>query len=544
MNRLAASGAEATFDYCVVGAGSAGCLLANRLSADTRRRVLLLEAGGRDDWIWFHIPIGYIYSLGDPRADWCFKSEPEPGLGGRSIPVPRGKVIGGSSGINAMIYIRGQAADYDHWRQLGLVGWAWDDVLPFFMRHEDFVGGAGPHHGAGGELTVDAPRLAWPLLDAVRQAAIETGLRWIGDFNAGDNEGIAPLDVNQKKGWRWGAAKAFLRPALKRANLKLETGAHVERLLVEGRRAVGVRYRKGGKAIDARVGGEVVLAAGAIGSPQLLMLSGIGPAAHLMEHGIDVVLDKRGVGENLHDHLMIPLRYRVSGIGTLNERFNSPVGRVAMGLEYALWRRGPLTMAPSQLGIFCRASEDSGTADLGYNVIPYTRSSTAARALDRQPGLTMAVYDLRPTSRGALRLKGPDPSAAPSIFFNYLATDRDRRVAANAVRRTRAIMSQAALKPYRPTEIAPGASVGDSDGELLDAIGRIATTIFHPVGSARMGLASDALAVVDARLKVIGIEGLRVIDASVMPTVTSGNTNAPTMMIAEKGAALLCEDAP
>src|SRR5262245_12109946 len=368
--------AKETFDYCVVGAGSAGCLLANRLSADARRRVLLLAAGGRDDWIGFHIPIGYIYSLGDPRADWCFKSEPEPGLGGRSIPVPRGKVIGGSSGINAMIYIRGQSADYDHWRQLGLVGWGWDDVLPFFMRHEDFVDGAGPHHGAGGELSVDAPRLAWPLLDVVRQAASETGLRWIGDFNTGDNEGIAPLHVNQRRGWRWGAAKAFLKPALKRANLKMETGAHVERLLVEERRAAGVRYRKGGRTIDARVSGEVVLAAGAIGSPQLLMLSGIGPAAHLMEHGIEVMLDKAGVGENLHDHLMIPLRYRVSGIGTLNERFNSPLGRVAMGLEYALRRRGPLTMAPSQLGIFCRASQDSDTADLGYNIIPYTRSST------------------------------------------------------------------------------------------------------------------------------------------------------------------------
>jgi choline dehydrogenase-like flavoprotein len=543
MDRLAVNDVEETFDYCVIGAGSAGCLLANRLSADARYRVLLLEAGGRDDWIWFHIPAGYIYSLGDPRADWCFKTEPEPGLGARSIPVPRGKVIGGSSAINAMIYIRGQAADYDHWRQLGLAGWGWDDVLPFFMRHEDFVGGAGPHHGAGGELRVDAPRLAWPLLDKVRQAAVETGLRWIGDFNEGDNEGVAPLHVNQKGGWRWGAAKAFLKPTLRRSNLKLETGAHVERLLTQGRRAVGVRYRKGGKAIAARITGEVILAAGAIGSPQLLMLSGIGPAAHLTENGIDVVLDKPGVGQNLHDHLMIPLRYRVSGIGTLNERFNSRLGRIAIGLEYVLRRRGPLTMAPSQLGIFCRASPDSGAADLGYNVIPYTRSSTAARVLDKDPGLTMAVYDLRPTSRGALRLKGPEPAIAPSIFFNYLATDRDRRVAANAVRKTRAIMRQAALQPYRPTEIVPGPSVGDEDSELLEAIGRIATTIFHPVGSARMGLKSDALAVVDARLKVIGIEGLRVIDASVMPTVTSGNTNAPTMMIAEKGAALLRDDA-
>jgi choline dehydrogenase len=543
MHRSAVNDAEETFDYCVIGAGSAGCLLANRLSADGRHRVLLLEAGGRDDWIWFHIPVGYIYSLGDPRADWCFKTEPEPRLGGRSILVPRGKVIGGSSGINAMIYIRGQAADYDHWRQLGLVGWGWDDVLPFFMRHEDFVGGSGPHHGAGGELRVDVPRLSWPLLDRVREAAVETGLRWIGDFNEGDNEGVAPLHVNQKKGWRWGAAKAFLKPALQRKNLKLETDAHVEQVLTRGRRAVGVRYRKAGKASEARIDGEVILSAGAIGSPQLLMLSGIGPAAHLAEHGIDVVLDKPGVGQNLHDHLMIPLRYRVSGIGTLNERFNSRLGRIAMGLEYALRRRGPLTMAPSQLGIFCRASPDSATADLGYNVIPYTRSSTAARVLDKDPGLTMAVYDLRPTSRGELRLKGPDPATAPSIFFNYLATDRDRRVAANAVRKTRAIMSQAALKPYRPTEIVPGPSVGHDDGELLEAIGRIATTIFHPVGSARMGLTSDALAVVDARLKVIGIEGLRVIDASVMPTVTSGNTNAPTMMIAEKGAALLRDDA-
>jgi choline dehydrogenase-like flavoprotein len=533
---------DGDYDYIIVGAGSAGCLLANRLSADPDKRVLILEAGGNDNWIWFHIPVGYLFAIGNPRSDWCFKTEPEPGLNGRSLNYPRGKVIGGSSAINAMIYMRGQAADYDHWRQLGLNGWGWDDVLPFFKRHENHFMGESAAHAIGGEWDIEPPRVRWDLLDAFRTAAGQAGIKSIADFNCGDNEGCCAFHVNQRRGRRVSAARAFLKPVLKRANLRLETGCLVEGLTFEGRRAVGVRWRQGGAMRSARCRGEIVLAAGAIGSPQILMLSGIGPGEHLREHGIDVLLDRPGVGANLQDHLQLRLIYKVQGITTLNERYHAPLGFVRMLAEYVLFRRGPLTMAPSQLGLFTRSDRDQPRANLQYHIQPLSLDRFG-EPLHKFPAFTASVCNLRPTSRGALRLRSREPAAPPLIKPNYLSTDEDRRIAASAIRLTRRIAAQPALARFHPEEYLPGAAARDDDeASLVKAAGDIGTTIFHPVGTAKMGLSSDPLAVVDERLRVAGIEHLRVIDASVMPTITSGNTNAPTMMIAEKGAALLRED--
>ena len=535
------------YDYIIVGAGSAGCLLANRLSADPDKHVLLLEAGGRDNWIWFHIPVGYLFAIGNPRADWCFKTEPEPGLNGRSLNYPRGKVIGGSSAINAMIYMRGQAADYDHWRQLGLAGWGWDDVLPFFKRHENHFMGESANHAVGGEWPVAAPRVRWDLLDAFRAAAEQAGIKSIPDFNGGDNEGCCAFHVNQKRGRRVSTARAFLKPVLNRANLRLETGCLVESLVFDGKRAAGVRWRqesvKSGATRNARCRGEVILAAGSIGSTQILLLSGIGPAEHLREHGIAVVLDRPGVGANLQDHLQLRLIFKVAGITTLNERYHSPLGSARMLAEYVLLRRGPLTMAPSQLGLFTRSDRDQERANLEYHVQPLSLDRFG-EPLHKFPAFTASVCNLRPTSRGSVRLRSSDPAATPVIKPNYLSTDEDRRIAASAIRLTRHIAAQPALAPFRPDEYLPGRAVrDDDDAALIKAAGDIGTTIFHPVGTAKMGLSSDPLTVVDDRLRIVGIDRLRVIDASVMPTITSGNTNAPTMMIAEKGAAMLREDA-
>ncbi len=535
------------YDYIIVGAGSAGCLLANRLSADPGKRVLILEAGGRDNWIWFHIPVGYLFAIGNPRSDWCFKTEPEPGLNGRSLNYPRGKVIGGSSAINAMIYMRGQAADYDHWRQLGLAGWGWDDVLPFFKRHENHFLGESAAHSAGGEWNIETPRVHWDLLDAFQAAAAQAGIKSIADFNCGDNEGCCAFHVNQKRGRRVSTARAFLKPVLHRPNLRLETGCLVDGLTFEGRRAVGVRWRQGaGREAGPRMAccrGEVVLAAGSIGSTQILLLSGIGPADHLREQGIDVLLDRPGVGSNLQDHLQLRLIYKVDGVTTLNERYHSPLGLARMLAEYALFRRGPLTMAPSQLGLFTRSDRDQARANLQYHVQPLSLDRFG-EPLHKFPAFTASVCNLRPTSRGTVRLRSRDAADPPVIKPNYLATDEDRRIAASAIRLTRRIAAQPALAPFHPDEYLPGAAARDDDEQgLIKAAGDIGTTIFHPVGTAKMGLASDPMTVVDDRLRVTGIERLRVIDASVMPTITSGNTNAPTMMIAEKGAALLCADA-
>jgi len=534
---------EGEYDYIIVGAGSAGCLLANRSSADSDRRVLLLEAGGRDNWIWFHIPVGYLFAIGNPRSDWCFKTEPEEGLNGRSLNYPRGKVIGGSSAINAMIYMRGQAADYDHWRQLGLAGWGWDDVLPYFKRHEDHFLGASAAHGVGGELRVEAPRVRWDLLDAFRRAAEQADIKSVVDFNTGDNEGCCAFHVNQKRGRRWSAAHAFLKPALHRANLRLETGCLVEGVVFDGRRAVGVRWRQGGQERLARCRGEVILAAGSIGSPQIMLLSGVGPAQQLREHGIPVVLDRPGVGANLQDHLQLRLIYKVDGITTLNERYHSPLGLASMLAEYALFRRGPLTMAPSQLGLFTRSDADQERANLEFHIQPLSLDRFG-EPLHKFPAFTASVANLRPTSRGYLRLRSRDPADKPVIKLNYLSTEQDRRIAISSIRLTRRIAAQPALAPFHPAEYLPGPAVRDDDERrLVKAAGDIGTTIFHPVGTAKMGLDSDPLTVVDERLRVAGFERLRVIDASVMPTITSGNTNAPTTMIAEKGAALIRADA-
>lgn len=533
--------AAETFDYVIVGAGTAGCVLANRLSADPAVRILLLEAGGADDWIWFHIPVGYLYAQNNPRADWCFKTVPEPGLGGRAINYPRGKVLGGCSSINGMIYMRGQARDYDLWRQMGNPGWSWEEVLPYFKRSEDHVDGASEFHGAGGEWRVERQRLSWEILDAFRAAAAEVGIPPVEDFNRGDNEGCGYFQVNQRRGVRWSASKAFLRPVLHRRNLELRTGALVLRLLLEGRRVVGLAYRRQGEERRVRVRREVLLAAGAIGSPHILELSGIGPGEVLRAHGIEVRHELAGVGENLQDHLQIRTVFKVHGAATLNERVHNPLWKAWMGIEYALFRRGPLSMAPSQLGAFAKSDPAFETANLEYHVQPLSLDRFG-EPLHPFPAITASVCNLRPTSRGRVHLESPDPATPPAIAPNYLATPEDRRVAADAIRLTRRIMAARAMARYRPEEYRPGADI-EGEEELARAAGAIATTIFHPVGTCRMGPEGDRGAVVDPRLRVHGLAGLRVVDASIMPTITSGNTNAPVIMIAEKAADMIREEA-
>jgi len=528
------------FDYIIVGAGTAGCLLANRLSADPGTRVLLLEAGGSDNYIWVRIPVGYLYCIGNPRTDWGFKTRAEPGLNGRAIAYPRGKVLGGCSSINGMLYLRGQARDYDNWRQLGNPGWGWDDVLPYFTRHEDYYAGADEVHGAGGEWRIEKQRLSWELLDAFADACAAAGIPKTEDFNRGNNLGVSYFRVNQRAGWRWNTARGFLGPAKGRANLTILTHAEASGLVLEGRHARGVRFRQKGQAREARARREVILATGAIGSPHLIQLSGIGPGSMLQAHGIPVVHDLPGVGGNLQDHLQIRCAYRVEGVLTLNERARTLLGKAGIALEYILKRSGPMSMAPSQLGAFAKSSEAFETPDLEYHVQPLTLEKFG-EPLHDFPAFTASVCHLRPESRGTVRLTSPDPGTPPEIAPNYLSTEGDRQVAANAIRLTRRIVAQAPLAKYRPQEFRPGPEVGDSDVELAKAAGEIGTTIFHPVGTARMG--SDPMAVVDPRLRVHGIEGLRVIDASVMPTITSGNTNSPVLMIAEKGAEMVLEDA-
>jgi choline dehydrogenase-like flavoprotein len=528
-----------SFDYVIVGAGPAGCVLANRLSADPAATVLLLEAGGKDNYLWIHIPVGYLYCMGNPRTDWCFKTEAEAGLNGRALAYPRGKVLGGCSSINGMIYMRGQARDYDQWRQLGNVGWSWDDALPYFKRSEDNVRGADELHGAGGEWRVEEQRLSWEILDAFREAAAQVGIPKTDDFNRGNNEGCGYFQVNQKRGVRWNAAKAFLRPALKRPNLTVLTHAQARGVRLEGRRAAGVELWHDGEPSYVSARREVILAAGSIGSPQLLQLSGIGPAALLREHGIAVAHDLPGVGENLQDHLQVRLGYKVTGTRTLNEMVNRRLGKAGIALQYAFLRRGPMTMAPSQLGAFAKSDPSRETPDLEYHVQPLTLDRFG-EPLHPFPAFTASVCNLRPESRGTVRIASPDARAHPSIRPNYLATDGDRRTAAAAIRLTRRICAAPALQRFRPEEFMPGIRA-ESDDELARAAGEVGTTIFHPVGTCKMG--QDPLAVVDERLRVRGIGSLRVVDASIMPTITSGNTNSPTLMIAEKAADMIREDA-
>ncbi|HSN20878.1 MAG TPA: GMC family oxidoreductase N-terminal domain-containing protein, partial [Usitatibacter sp.] len=524
------------FDYVVVGGGSAGCVLANRLTKDGRSSVLLLEAGGKDDWLWVNVPVGYLFSIGNPRTDWCFRTDSEPGLNGRTLLYARGKGLGGCSSINAMVYMRGQKVDYDYWASLGNRGWGWEDVLPVFKRMECHFAGADEFHGCDGELHVQEPRVRWEILDAWREAAEQAGIPKVDEFNRGDNFGNAYFHMNQRRGERWSASRAWLHPAMGRPNLEVVTKAHARKVIVETRdgrkRATGVDFVIDGQGeASARARKAVILAAGAIGSPQILQLSGIGPAELLGRHGIPVVHELRGVGENLHDHLQIRMMWKVKG-PTLNERANSLFGKAAMVLEYLFFRTGPLTMPPSQLGAFARSDPSEPTPDMEWHVQPLSLEKFGDPLHDF-PAITPSVCNLRPTSRGWVRIQGTDPRAAPSIRLNYLTTPEDQRVAAAGMRFTRRIMSQPALAKYQPAEWRPGPDC-DADAALVKAAGDLGTTIFHPVGTCKMG--SDPLAVVDDRLRVHGIEGLRVIDASIMPRITSGNTNAPTYMIAEKGA--------
>lgn len=523
------------FDYIIVGAGTAGCVLANRLSADPSVRVLLLEAGGSDNRLWVHIPVGYLYTMGDPRVDWCLKTQSEPGLNGRALNYPRGKVLGGCSSINGMIYMRGQAADYDGWRQMGNVGWGWDDVLPYFMKSERHYGPADAYHGVTGELRVEQQRLHWPVLDAVREAAAELGIPPVDDFNRGDNEGSGYFAVNQRRGVRWNARKAFLDPVKQRRNLRIETGAEVERIVVVEGRATGIVFGHNGRRLQAVATREIVLAAGAIGTPKLLELSGMGRGDVLSDQGIAIQRELPGVGENLQDHLQIRTVFSITGARTLNDMTAGWLGKLRVAAEYALRRSGPMAMAPSQLGIFTRSSPAYDSANIEYHVQPLSLEAFG-EPLHRFPALTVSVCNLRPESRGSSHIGSAAPGDAPLIRPNYLSTEADRIVAADSIRHARKLMATRRLSEYRPQELKPGPTIS-TDDQLARAAGEIATTIFHPVGTTRMG--RDPMAVVSFDLTVHGVSRLSVADASVMPTIPSGNTNAAVTMIAEKAAEMI-----
>ncbi|MEL0185069.1 MAG: GMC family oxidoreductase N-terminal domain-containing protein [Hyphomicrobiales bacterium] len=536
---------ESNFDYIIVGAGTAGCLLANRLSADPSKRVLLLEAGGRDNYHWIHIPVGYLYCIGNPRTDWLYNTLPDKGLNGRSLRYPRGKVLGGCSSINGMIYMRGQARDFDQWAtKTGDDHWKWDNCLPFFVQHEDYHGGLNEFHGVGGEWRIEKQRLRWDILDAFSQACVQAGIPEVEDFNRGSNEGVSYFDVNQKSGWRWNTTRAFLRPIMGRSNLEVWTHAQVAKLLLtsdsNGKShcsGVDVALPSGRVSINARE--AVVLSAGAIGTPQILQLSGIGPANLLQKYGITTLVNLPGVGQNLQDHLQIRSVYKVEGVNTLNTLSNSFWGKAKIGMEYAFKRSGPMSMAPSQLGAFTRSSADQTYPNIEYHVQPLSLDAFG-EPLHDFPAFTASVCNLNPSSRGEVNITSPDFLSSPDIVPNYLSTEEDRKVAADSLRVTRRIVSQPALEKYKPQEWKPGEQY-QSDEELARLAGDIATTIFHPVGTASMGSDDDPLAVLDSKLRVRDgrggvVNSLRVVDASAMPSITSGNTNSPTLMMAEKAA--------
>jgi choline dehydrogenase len=514
-------------DTLIIGAGSAGCVLANRLSADPTHQVTVLEAGGHDRWHWIHIPVGYLYTMGNPKTDWCYQTTPQPGLNGRALAYPRGRVLGGSSSINGMIYMRGQSADYDSWGP----GWSWDDVLPFFKRSECYQQGADEMHADHGELHVQTQRLQWPILERFKAVCEDSGFETRHDFNRGDNAGVGYFEVNQKRGVRWSSARAFLKPIQHRANLTVQTHTLTERLLFEGTVCRGAICIIRGVRTEIHAE-RIILAAGSIGTPALLERSGIGQPEILSAHGIPVHHPLPGVGENLQDHLQIRLQYRLASGDTLNTRANSWWGRAKMALEYAINRSGPLSMAPSQLGAFFKSSDDLDRANLEFHIQPMS-AETLGTNLHPFPGMTASVCNLRPTSRGSTHIQGPKVTDAPSINPQYLSTEDDRRVAIDAVRHTRTLMDHPLLRTFQPEEYRPGRT-DRTDSDLINAIGDVAATIFHPVGTAKMGEANDPLAVVSPELSVHGMEHLFIADASVMPQITSGNTHAPVVMIAER----------
>lgn len=536
-----------TYDFIIIGAGSAGCMLAKRLTENPAKRVLLIEAGKNDNYIWIHVPVGYLYCIDNPRADWRFKTAAEKGLNGRSLLYPRGRVLGGCSSINGMIYMRGQTGDYASWvKATGDESWSWENALLRYKSFEDYHGAANQWHGKGGEWTVSKQRLRWPIMDIFRDAAVEAGIPASDDFNQGDNFGVGYFDVSQRKGWRLNTSKAFLRDAAKRPNLTVITEAMVTKLLIDAnsKNCYGVQYIKDGKTAESLCDianqGEVILSAGAIGSVQVLERSGIGSAAHLNKLGVPVIADLPGVGENLQDHLQLRMIYKVNGIKTLNTKANSLWGKLMIGMEYVFKRSGPMSMAPSQLGAFAYSSPDQASANLEYHVQPLSLEKFG-EDLHSFNAITASVCNLRPTSRGSVHISSLDPEAPPVIAPNYLSTDEDRKVAADALRLTRKIVESPALQPYMPDEYKPGKQY-QTDAELIKAAGDIGTTIFHPVGTCKMGREDDPMAVLDSQLRVRGIHHLRVVDASAMPTITSGNTAAPTMLIAQRAAELLTSE--
>ena len=526
------------YDYIIVGAGTAGCVLANRLSEDGKNKVLLLEAGKKDNYHWIHIPVGYLYCIGNPRTDWGYKTSPEPGLNGRSLLYPRGKVLGGCSSINGMIYIRGQAADYDLWRQKGNTGWGWDDILPYFLKSEDYADGNSEFHSIGGEWRVDNQRLNWEILDKFKEACTQAGIPETGDFNTGNNEGVGYFKVNQKNGFRWNTSKAFLKPKKKLSNLRIEVSANVRRVLFDGIKAIGIEFNQNGNDKKAYAKKEIIVAAGAIGSPMILQYSGIGPAQLLKKYSINIIQDTPQVGKNLQDHLQIRCAYKVRGVTTLNSQSNSIWGKFKIGLEYALKRSGPLSMSPSQLGAFVKSSANLELPDLQFHIQPLSLDAFG-KPLHKFDALTASICNLNPESRGVVEICSNNYKDAPNIKPNYLSTTKDRMIAAQSIRITRNIMAQDALKQYHPEEFSPGLDY-ETEEDLIKAAGNIGSTIFHPVGTIQMGPNDEP---VDPRLRVRGIQGLRVVDASIMPTIISGNTNSPTLMIAEKASDMIKEDA-